>query len=300
MAASAPQHFRDAETVRRWTIALLMAGTLASLALAQWWPEAQVGAAMVLIATIGLQHGALDHILHAHMHGDPEGPLRQSFALPYIAAIGLAWVAFEWAPAWMLGVFLVLSAYHFGMSHLRVDAMRHSIHPTGAAGTTLGALVIAPLVLRPDALDVLATYGWNVSVGFGGAWLPLQLATVVSILLAGVLHLNWRTGWLPLSGVLLAWCVDDLLLAFALYFALGHAREAFFEEFQERQSVATEFRSLYVRSLPLTAAFALMASAVMWAAHTGMLAERAALSFLLAGTLPHIAVLEGWVTARLR
>lgn len=300
MAAIAPRLFEDAQRVRRWTLGLLTASAIGSLALAHWWPEAQTAIAVALILGLGLQHGALDHILHAHMHGDPEGPLRQSFALPYVAAIGLAWVAFEWAPPIMLGLFLAASAYHFGMSHLRVDAMRHSAHPTGAAGTTLGAVVIAPLILRPDALEVLAFYDWNISLGFGGPWLPLKLASGVALLLTGVLHLQWRTGWLPLSGALLAWCVDDLLLAFALYFTLGHAREAFFEEFKERQSVASEFSALYLRSLPLTAAFVIMASGVLWATHTGLIAESSALSFLLAGTLPHIAVLEGWVTARLR
>ena len=300
MAAIAPRLFEDAQRVRRWTLGLLVASAVVSLGLAHWWPEAQTGIAVVLILGLGLQHGALDHILHAHMHGDPEGPLRQSFALPYVAAIGLAWMAFEWAPPIALALFLSASAYHFGMSHLRVDAMRHSIRPTGAAATTLGFVVLAPLILRPDALEILATYGWQVSLGFGGPWLPLQLASVAALILAGVLHLQWRTGWLPLSGMLLAWCVDDLLLAFALYFTWGHAREAFFEEFKERQSIAMEFKSLYLRSLPLTAAFALMAGCVLWAAHSGLIADSSALSFLLAGTLPHIAVLEGWVTARLR
>jgi cytochrome bd-type quinol oxidase subunit 1 len=47
-------------------------------------------------------------------------------------------------------------------------------------------------------------------------------------------------------------------------------------------------------------AFAIMAAAVLWSAQQAIISERTALSFLLAGTLPHIAVLEGWVTARLR
>ena len=68
----------------------------------------------------------------------------------------------------------------------------------------------------------------------------------------------------------------------------------------ERQSVARDFKALYVRSLPLTAVFTAMAGAVLWALSAGLIGERSALSFLLAGTLPHIAVLEGWVTARLR
>ena len=81
---------------------------------------------------------------------------------------------------------------------------------------------------------------------------------------------------------------------------LGHSREAFFEEFKERQSFTPDFRRFYLRSLPLSVAFAAMAGVVLWLAHDGVLRERAALSFLLAGTLPHNAVLEGWVTARTR
>ena len=73
-----------------------------------------------------------------------------------------------------------------------------------------------------------------------------------------------------------------------------------FEEFKERQSVARNFPSFYLKSLPLSAAFAAMAGIILWLAADGVLRERVALSFLLAGTLPHIAVLEGWVTARTR
>ena len=120
------------------------------------------------------------------------------------------------------------------------------------------------------------------------------------MILAVTLHQTWRNGLLACSGVVLAWSVDDLLLAFALYFALGHSREAFFEEFKERQSLTPAFSKLYLRSLPLTPGLCHHGGVVFWTVSTGTLSERAGLSFLLAGTLPHIAVLEGWVTARMR
>ena len=293
--------FQNAGRVRLWTLGLLGVGTLVGHALGLWAPDAQLPLAVLLIAGVGIQHGALDHILHAHMHGDPEGPLRQSFALPYIAGIGVAWAAFETVPGIMLGIFLLVSAYHFGMSHLRVDAMRRNTpRPAALSGLLLGLALIAPLVTRPDALMVLADFGWAIRPGFGGNTLPLQLASGAALLFGLLLHRTWRNGLLVLGGVLIAWLVHDLLLAFALYFALGHSREAFFEEFQERQSVAHDFRMLYLKSLPLSVAFAAMAGVILWLASGGLLRERAALSFLLAGTLPHIAVLEGWVTARTR
>lgn len=293
--------FQHADRVRSWTLGLLLAGVLIGEALWHWAPGMQWPLAVALIAGIGLQHGALDHILHAHMHGDPEGPLRQSFALPYIAGIGVAWAAFETVPGLMLGLFLLVSAYHFGMSHLRVDAMRRSApSPDAVSGVLLGSALIAPLVFRPDALQVLTQFGWQVNLGFGRDTLPLELASGASLLFGLLLHRTWRNGLLVIAGVLLAWFVHDLLLAFALYFALGHSREAFFEEFKERQSVARDFRSFYLKSLPLSFAFAAMAAVILWLTSDGILRERAALSFLLAGTLPHIAVLEGWVTARTR
>ena len=294
--------FQDAGKVRGWTLGLLFAGALLGDALWHWLPAAQTPLAVLLILGVGIQHGALDHILHAHMHGDPEGPLRQSFALPYVGAIGVCWLAFLWAPAIMLGLFLLVSAHHFGMSHLRVDAMRQSggAVPDALAGTTLGMVLLAPLVLRPDALIVMEQFGWSLSMAPGDRLLPLQLASGSAVLLAAVLHRTWKNGLLALAGVMVAWFVHDLLLAFALYFALGHSREAFFEEFKERQSLTKDFKDFYMRSLPLTAVFTLMAAGILWTAHEGWLSEHAALSFLLAGTLPHVAVLEGWVTARLR
>lgn len=292
--------FQNARRVRIWTLGLMAGGMALAAAAAQWWPEAQTPLAVLLIATVGIQHGALDHILHAHMHGDPEGPLRQSFVLPYVAAIGVCWLAFEWAPAVMLGVFLCASAYHFGMSHLRIDAMRNQQKINSTFGVALGIAVLAPLVTRPDALLILEDYGWDLSPSFADRFLPLQLASASAVILAAALHATWRNGLLACTGIALAWCVDDLLLAFALYFVLGHSREAFFEEFKERQSLSPVFSKLYLRSLPLSLVFAAMAGAVLWTVGQGLLNERAALSFLLAGTLPHIAVLEGWVTARLR
>ena len=293
--------FQQANRVRTWTLVLLVAGALLGDALWHWAPAVQLPLAVLLIAGLGLQHGALDHILHAHMHGDPEGPLRQSFALPYIAGIGVAWAAFETAPGWMLGLFLLVSAYHFGMSHLRVDALRRTTPmPDSLSGLILGVAVLAPLITRPDALAVLDTFGWHLDVGLGSELLPLQMASGASLFFGLLLHRTWRNGLLVAASVLLAWFVHDLLLAFALYFALGHSREAFFEEFKERQSVARNFPSFYLKSLPLSAAFAAMAGIILWLAADGVLRERAALSFLLAGTLPHIAVLEGWVTARTR
>ena len=293
--------FQDAPKVRWWTLGLLLGGALLGDVLFHWAPAMQTPLALALILGIGLQHGSVDHVLHAHMHGDPEGPLRQSFVLPYVGAIGLSWVAFETVPALMLGLFLLVSAYHFGMSHLRVDAMRR---PTGKPDTlsalVLGTVLLAPLITRPDALDVMARFGWDLSLAPSKQLLPLQLASGAAIVLAAVLHRAWRNGLLALTGAVLAWFVHDLLLAFALYFALGHAREAFFEEFQERQSLTREFLTFYRKSVPLTLVFALMAGIVLWSVHSEWLNERAALSFLLAGTLPHIAVLEGWGTARMR
>ena len=298
---SAEGTFQNAERVRRWSLGLLVAGAILGDVLFHVAPALQFPLALALIAGIGIQHGALDHILHAHMHGDPEGPLRQSFALPYIAGIGVAWAAFELAPPVMLGAFLLLSAYHFGMSHLRVDHLRHGRAPLNpAAGLALGLALIAPLVLRPDALEVLSDFGWDLGLAYQDRHLPLQVSTGVAAILTLLLHRGWRTGWLPLAGALLAWFVHDLLLAFSLYFVLGHSREAFFEEFKERQSFTPDFRRFYLHSLPLSVAFAAMAGIILWLAHDGVLRERAALSFLLAGTLPHIAVLEGWVTARTR
>ena len=258
--------FQKASRVRTWTLVLLMAGALLGDAGWHWAPAVQLPLAILLIAGLGLQHGALDHILPAHMHGDPEGPLRQSFALPYIAGIGVAWAAFETVPGLMLGLFLLVSAYHFGMSHLAV----------------------------------LDTFGWHLDAGFGSDRLPLQLASGASLLFGLLLHRTWRNGLLVAASIMLAWFVHDLLLAFALYFALGHSREAFFEEFKERQSVSRDFPNFYLKSLPLSVAFAAMAGIILWLTANGVLRERAALSFLLAGTLPHIAVLEGWVTARTR
>ena len=130
--------------------------------------------------------------------------------------------------------------------------MRGQSRANSITGVALGLALLAPLMTRPDALLVLEEYGWDLSPSFADRYLPLQLASASAVILAVTLHQTWRNGLLACSGVVLAWSVDDLLLAFALYFALGHSREAFFEEFKERQSLTPAFSKLYLRSLPLT------------------------------------------------
>ena len=91
------------------------------------------------------------------------------------------------------------------------------------AGTLIGLALIAPLVLRPDALQVLSEFGWNFGLRGRAEWLPLQVATGCAVFLSAVLHRETKSGLLPLAGVWLACAVSDLLLAFALCLVFVHS-----------------------------------------------------------------------------
>ena len=275
--------FQDAGNVRRWTLGLLFVGALVGDALWHWLPSAQTPLALLLILGVGIQHGALDHILHAHMHGDPEGPLRQSFVLPYVGAIGVCWVLFEWMPSIMLGVFLLASAHHFGMSHLRVDAMRRSDGPVPDAlsGTTLGLILLAPLVLRPDALIVLEQFGWTLSTTYRDHFLPFHLASASALLLAAV----------GIYGVF-AYMVSRRTREIGMRLALGAQPERIRRDIMAGSAVLAVIG--IVTGLLLSASTGPMLESLLY----DVGATDPSVLFFAGGLLAGVALLASWIPAR--
>ena len=223
----------------------------------------------LLIAGIGLQHGALDHILHAHMHGDPEGPLRQSFALPYIAGIGVAWAAFETAPDGCSGC-------------------SFSSAPTTSACPTCGWTPCAapragagfPVRPRPwagrDRPSHPRRMPWPCSIRSGGTWagfgsdrhLPLQLASGVPPLRPPVApDLAQRPAGGGQRPARLVRARSPAGLCAVL--RPRPLPRGLLRGIQGAPECHPGLSSFYLKSLPLSVAFAAMAGIILWLAPTG-------------------------------
>ena len=184
---------------------------------------------IVVAASIGMLHGALDAVLLLRGGPAPRGALGlRRYALICAASAG---VLALWPHA-AVPVLLVVSALHFGAS----AGSGERPGPSAAALRLAcgGAAIAAPMVLRADELQALlasmpllfSPAGWMVWQALAAAWL-LSAAWAV----AWAARRLWRqpherSAWRLLREIALVLFVNALLpplLAFALYFGLVHS-----------------------------------------------------------------------------
>jgi len=202
-------------------------------------------------------------------------------------------------PVMGLGVFLLLSAHHWGQSHGDSGSPRL---------TFLGACLIAELVLLHTGesrafLELLAPHhvdqlleGIQVFglVGFAGFAL---LAASETFSTKGE---NWIGSSvfkevLLLASVASLSALNGLVWSFSVYFSLGHAVDAWRDQFSNHQQVASKFGEYYLQGLPYSIAFMLGLAMLALLALNGLVPPSLALSVLLAGTVPHVVLLDWWV-----
>jgi hypothetical protein len=92
----------------------------------------------------------------------------------------------------------------------------------------------------------------------------------------------------------------ELLWAFTAYFCLGHAADSWRAEFLHHQNVTKAFWNYYVLAIPFTLTALAGLLTIGGAAYTGWVDVRWAWAVLLAGTVPHMILLDHWAPAQLR
>lgn len=174
--------------------------------------------ALLLILIGGLPHGGYDAALFIRLWGSD---VRQFvvFIGVYIAVAACMLLVWNVWPVVALGVFLILSAVHFGDDWAEL--------PDGLLRICAGAAVIAaPAIGQPTLVTALF-------VALGGddaVWLArvaLAVAPVVLLVALGAIGIAWNMGQrqraLALLAVLVILLTTPPLIGFALFFALLHA-----------------------------------------------------------------------------
>ncbi len=175
-------------------------------------------AALLLILIGGLPHGGYDAALFIRLWGSNARQLAL-FISVYIAVAACMLLVWNIWPVVALGVFLTLSAVHFGDDWAEL--------PDGLLRICAGAAVIAaPAIGQPMSVTALF-------VALGGddaVWLArvaLAVAPVVLLVALGAIGIAWNMGQrqraLALLAVLAILLTTPPLIGFALFFALLHA-----------------------------------------------------------------------------
>ena len=278
----------------------------------QLWPW------LVSIALFGLPHGACDHLVAARIGGDYRSErttIATAFFPMYLAGGGammLLWIA---SPAVALGLFLGLTAWHWGSAD--AAAYREGLAAFVLRSAGRGLLVVsAPLAFHPgrswEALSSLLEIFGPATVAQTPSWLPSL--TVGGLVLGLMLEclLVARDAWrlqrrraaresVELVLLLVLFYLVSPVAAVGVYFVAWHAwrhtlRTGALLDPEKVGRLPALVAAYHGRALPLTlasvVALAALTLAVGWESPQKLTAVY--LVLLSALTVPHSVVVSAW------
>jgi Brp/Blh family beta-carotene 15,15'-monooxygenase len=266
---------------------------------------AQVIPAIVCIALLGIPHGAIDHLLF--LEKSTWSPLL--FYTFYLGLIALYVVAWLLAPTLSMGLFLVLSAYHFGQSQFTdLKQFKRKLKPF--LYLSWGLTVLAGLIYfnRAEIAGLAETSPEMAAFsGIMNPQLALTLMAISGIVTLGILgygliknHLTFeRFGIeiLVMGLIQFSFMVFPILTGFTLFFVVIHSLKVLTDEYDFMQKVKQRFtiKGFLKMLLPYTllslfgSAFLLLISHFEYMPISNLLLVFILISVL---TLPHSIVME--------
>ena len=273
---------------------------------------------LVSIALFGLPHGACDHLVAARLGGDHRSErttIATAFFPLYLAGGGammLLWIA---SPAVALGLFLGLTAWHWGSA----DAVAYGegLAAFALRSTGRGLLVVsAPLAFHPgrswEALSSLREIFGAATVAQTPSWLPGLTAGCLVLGLMLECLLVARDAWrlqrrratresVELGLLLVLFYLVPPVAAVGVYFVAWHAwrhtlRTGALLDPEKVGRLPALVAAYHGRALPLTLAsvvtLAALTLAVGWESPQKLTAMY--LVLLSALTVPHSVVVTAW------
>jgi len=262
--------------------------------------------ALLLIAGLGIPHGATDHrIFHFLLHrkGGQAGMMR--FYGGYLGLMLIYALLWWWSPGFSLLIFLLTSMYHFGQSNWNYVNLGSG--PQVLLYLIYGAFVLFVPILahfetaQPIVESIIQRPLTQVSPlmlhgGIGG----------ITILNLGAIHLLWMRGKLTNQEVLaevlntfillVLFLFTPLLLGFALYFSCWHSLSSIHDQiaFFQKHMPGYRLKNYVKEALPYTglAIFGLLI--MIWCSNSIQLDAAWGILFIFLSlvTLPHLLLIE--------
>jgi Brp/Blh family beta-carotene 15,15'-monooxygenase len=216
---------------------ITLAIVLVSFSSHEWLISSSLLVALVLIVFIGIPHGANDHLLFFNLINKSVDKNNKKSILFFASYIGLiilyvcCWYLF---PTFSLGLFILISIYHFGQSNLYISPINSkfvkifSIFLSGSfvlltpifAHIETALPVIQSLSKNPDILKISEDLGNKLAISAG----ILMIIHWVILMLSK--HINFKNGLQEILNVLLLFGLfyySPLWIGFAIYFTLWHS-----------------------------------------------------------------------------
>ncbi|EKB48861.1 Brp/Blh family beta-carotene 15,15'-dioxygenase [Cecembia lonarensis] len=205
-----------------------------------------------ILLTIGIPHGALDHLL---LNPKISNKGLVKFILKYLAIIVVYLVVWIFLPVPALLAFLLMSAYHFGQSHFIGNDLQSKKKTTYLITGVFYLSVIFwgdfdnTAIILKGIVDIspLSGFGWPIIIG----------SFILSmILLVKNSYADWRI--FSLEMVIIGFLLYQLplLVGFIIYFGFWHALPSMTEEYQSLKWFLgrNKLKNFIKRLMPFTAA----------------------------------------------
>jgi len=225
--------------------------------------------ALVLIVLIGIPHGANDHLLFFNLINkrvDEKNVKDTLFFSSYIGLILLYVCCWYLFPTFSLGLFILISIYHFGQSNVYISPIESkfvkliSIFLSGSfvlltpifAHIETALPVIQTLTKNPDFLIISDKLGNKLAISTG------MLMIIHWVILMLSKHINLKDGLIEILNVFLLFGLfyySPLWIGFAIYFTLWHAIPSiedqinFFKTTRENYNLGKYIREIFPFSL---------------------------------------------------
>ena len=235
----------------------------------EWLVSSSLVIALVLIVLIGIPHGANDHLLFFNLINKRMDEKNNKSTLFFASYIGLiliyvgCWYLF---PTFSLGLFILISIYHFGQSNLYISPIESKFVKLISIFLSGSFVLLTPIFAHIEtALPVIQTISKNPYFLTISEELGNTLAISVGVLM--IIHwvilmlstqINFKNGLHEIMNVFLLFGLfyfSPLWIGFAIYFTLWHAIPSiedqinFFKTTRENYNLGKYVREIFPFSL---------------------------------------------------
>lgn len=254
--------------------------------------------ALVLL-TIGIPHGAIDHLLP---NGGNKSKNLSIFILKYLGIIAVYLILWLIFPALSLAIFLLISAYHFGQGHfihlkiVKLKKITYFVLGCNFLAIILFSDFTATANILKSIIDIepLVDYSSIVMISLFVSSLILisvQNLSKIYFLLAEVILLSFLLYTLP------------VLMAFILYFGFWHALPSMMSEFVALTSNIKQgkIKKFIIQLAPFSIISFIGIGIILFFAKSYLNEEQMILLFFILVSLisaPHIWVMNNFLEKR--
>ena len=208
--------------------------------------------------TVGLSHGAVDHLTDIRISGNKE---LLKFIISYLAkgaVLGVVWI---WLPDIALVAFIVVSAWHFGQADFKEWNLKYGLRPLA-----WGLIVLLTMLFYhlQETIEVLETIdGLKICSILKGVTTNQIITSQILITFFSLLSIYFfkSKNMLVTIFYLLLSSMLPLLVSFGIYFVLQHSLHGWSHL---KIALKTNTYNLWLKSLPFSISGAVIISTFMF------------------------------------